>query len=323
MPSSCSFYMLPPPPRPPVTGKIPDRIICSTLVFFSFPTNCLHLCSSLVVPSLSALFVPTCTNIDPAWLCPNVFSNLSVTCSIHAPRRQTTTSSPLLNVLSVFRKMESPINTLSVLNAPLNHCLRVTLTFCIYLVVDFSTFSVVPFPLPLFFLSPSLLLTSLSAHLLSHPFFPSSFLLSYELLSSPVPLFPFFSTVTFSPVTFLHVMFSVVLSPSVFLALALPTLNHLSSYFLSLHCCFRPVSLSSLSIPSVSFVILISIPFTIPVSLANSAVRHSTFQHPLHWKVKSSSIVSDHDFIHPDKAKPTMVTHQEPPCNHLVFRKTV
>ncbi|KAK2149581.1 hypothetical protein NP493_2956g00011 [Ridgeia piscesae] len=28
-------------PLPPITGKIPERIIFSTLVFFSFPTNCL------------------------------------------------------------------------------------------------------------------------------------------------------------------------------------------------------------------------------------------------------------------------------------------
>ena len=102
----------------PITGKIPERIICSTVVFFSFPTNCLYLCSILVFPSLSALFVPICTNIDNHWSCSNVFSTLSVTCSILAPGRQTTTYSPLLNVLSVFRKMGSPINTRSVLNAP-------------------------------------------------------------------------------------------------------------------------------------------------------------------------------------------------------------
>ncbi|KAK2185267.1 hypothetical protein NP493_241g05032 [Ridgeia piscesae] len=28
-------------PLPPITSMIPERIICSTIVFFSFPTNCL------------------------------------------------------------------------------------------------------------------------------------------------------------------------------------------------------------------------------------------------------------------------------------------
>ena len=84
-------------PLPPITGKIPERIICSILVFFSFPINCLYLCTILVVPSQSALFVPKCTNIDPPWPCPNVLSTFSVTCCILAPGRQTT-SSPLLNV---------------------------------------------------------------------------------------------------------------------------------------------------------------------------------------------------------------------------------
>ena len=80
------------------TGNIPERIICSTLVFFSFPTNCLYLCTILVVPSLSALFVPTGTNVDPPWPCPSVFSTRSVTGSTLAPGRQTT-SFPLLSTL--------------------------------------------------------------------------------------------------------------------------------------------------------------------------------------------------------------------------------
>ena len=105
-------------PLPLITGKIPDSTICSTLVFFSVSVNSLYLFTILVVPSLSALFVPTYTSIDPPWPCPNTFSTRSVTCSILPPERQTTTYSPLLNVLSVFCKMESPINTLSVLNAP-------------------------------------------------------------------------------------------------------------------------------------------------------------------------------------------------------------
>ena len=50
-------------------------------------------------------------------------------------------TSPLLNGLSLFHKMESPINTVSVLNTPsIKPC-------CIYMVVDFypAAFSVVPF----------------------------------------------------------------------------------------------------------------------------------------------------------------------------------
>ena len=111
---------------------------------------------------------------------------------------------------------------------------------------------------------------------------------------------PSFSTVTFSPDTFLHVMFSVLLSPFVFLVITLPPLSLLSSSFLSLHCSFQPLSLSSLSIPSVYLVIFISIPFTISVNLAISAVRQFTFQHPKHWKVNPSSIVSAQDFPHSD-----------------------
>ena len=89
-------------PLPSITGKIPERIICSILVFFSFPPNCLYFRTILVVPSLSALFIPTCINIDPPWPRPNMFSIRSLTCSILAPGRQTTTYSPLLNVLSVY-----------------------------------------------------------------------------------------------------------------------------------------------------------------------------------------------------------------------------
>ena len=122
----------------------------------------------------------------------------------------------------------------------------------------------------------------------------------------------------YSPVAFPQAMYSVVLSPFVFLALALYLLNLLSSSYLSLHCSFRPLSLSSFSIPSVSLVILISIPFTIPVSLANSAVRHYTFQHPMHWKVKYSSIVSAHDFTHPDKAKSTNCGNGHTPSASLL-----
>ena len=78
-----------------------------------FPTNFLYICTILVIPSLSALLVYTCTGIDPPWPCPNVFSTRLVTCSILAPGRQITCST-LYNVLFIFRKMESPIHTIYV-----------------------------------------------------------------------------------------------------------------------------------------------------------------------------------------------------------------
>ena len=51
----------------------------------------------------------------------------------------------------------------------------------------------------LFFLLPSLLLTSLSTHLLSLSLFPSSFLMSHERLSSLVPLSHHPSLLSLSP----------------------------------------------------------------------------------------------------------------------------
>ena len=166
-----------------------------------------------------------------------------------------------------------------------------------------------PFPLPLSLLS-LLFLSFLPLFFCHHPCYSLPFghiysrsLSSLHLSSCRIylPLVPpSFSTVTFSPVTFLHVMFSVVLSPFVFLAMTLPPLSLLYSSVLSLHCSFRP-----LSIPFVSLVILVSIPFIISVSLANSAVRQSTFQHPKHWNVNPSSVVSYQDFLHPDTAKST------------------
>ena len=72
-------------PLPLITGEIPERIICSNLVFFCVSTNSLYNCTILIVPSLSALFGPICTNIDPTWPCPNTLSTRSVTCSILAP----------------------------------------------------------------------------------------------------------------------------------------------------------------------------------------------------------------------------------------------
>ena len=87
---------------PPVTGKRPERIICSTRIFLLFPTNTLHFCTILVVPSMSSLLVLICTRRDPPWSCPNMFYILSVTCSILAPGRKTTISSPLICVLLFF-----------------------------------------------------------------------------------------------------------------------------------------------------------------------------------------------------------------------------
>ena len=158
---------------------------------------------------------------------------------------------------------------------PLDHCFTVAPPFCISLVADFSpaAFSVVPF-FPVSFLPVIVLVidfrlvTSTLTSFLPFVFPPVA---STYLISCPlVP--PSFSTVTFFPVTFLHVMFPVVLSPFVFLAISLPPL---------------------------------SIPFTISVSLANSDVRQSIFQHPKHWNVNPSSVISDQVFRHPDTAKST------------------
>ena len=92
----------------PNTGTIPDKMICPTLACFVFFSRFLYFSTIAVVPSLSALFVPMCTSIDPPSPLPMIFSTLSVTCSILAPGKQTTTSSPLLNIVSVFRTIESP-----------------------------------------------------------------------------------------------------------------------------------------------------------------------------------------------------------------------
>ena len=44
-------------PLPPGTGEIPERIIILPIIFSSFPTNSLHFCIILVVPSMSSLIV--------------------------------------------------------------------------------------------------------------------------------------------------------------------------------------------------------------------------------------------------------------------------
>ena len=73
-----------------------------------------------VVPSLSTLFVPTCTKTDPPLPEPTMFSTLSIIASILAPGKQTTTSSPLFKTLSVFLTIGSPTNTLALLLTPLS-----------------------------------------------------------------------------------------------------------------------------------------------------------------------------------------------------------
>ena len=78
----------------PNTGKIPDKIICPTLACFVFFRRFLYFSTIAVVPSLSALFVPMCTSMDPPFPLPMIFSTLSVTFYILAPGRQTTMSSP-------------------------------------------------------------------------------------------------------------------------------------------------------------------------------------------------------------------------------------
>ena len=78
-------------PLPPIIGTIRERIICLTITFLSVPTNSLHFCTVLGVPSMSSLIIPLCPSTAPPWPCLNRFSILSVTW-------QTTTSSPLLCV---------------------------------------------------------------------------------------------------------------------------------------------------------------------------------------------------------------------------------
>ena len=92
----------------PNTGKIPDKMICPILACFVFFSRFLYFSSIAVVPSLSALFVPMCASMDPPFPLHMISSTLSVTCSILAPGKQTTMSSPLLNLISVFRTIESP-----------------------------------------------------------------------------------------------------------------------------------------------------------------------------------------------------------------------
>ena len=102
----------------PNTGKIPNMMISPTLACFVFFSSFLFFSTIAVVPSLSVSFVPTCTSIVPPFPLPMTFSTLSVTCSILAPGKHNTTSSPLLSLASVFRMIESPTLVLVLLLMP-------------------------------------------------------------------------------------------------------------------------------------------------------------------------------------------------------------
>ena len=80
----------------PNTGNIPDKI-CPTLGCFVFFSRFLYFSTIAVVPSLSALFVPMCTSMDPPFPLPMICSTLSVTCSILAPGQHTTTGGTILS----------------------------------------------------------------------------------------------------------------------------------------------------------------------------------------------------------------------------------
>ena len=74
-------------PRLPITGRIPERITCSTHIWFSVLTNCLYFLTMAVVPSLSTLFFPTYTKTDPTLArTHNVFYTLSY-CLYFVPRQ--------------------------------------------------------------------------------------------------------------------------------------------------------------------------------------------------------------------------------------------
>ena len=80
-------------PLPLITGKIPERNL-----FNSCLLQCLYQLSISLYYSGCSLPVcivrPYMYSYRPPLACPNTFSTRSVTCSILAPGRQTTTSSP-------------------------------------------------------------------------------------------------------------------------------------------------------------------------------------------------------------------------------------
>ena len=62
----------------PHTGNIPDKMICPNLACFVFFSSFLYFSTIAVVPSLSVLFVPTCTSMVPPFPLPMIFSTLSL-----------------------------------------------------------------------------------------------------------------------------------------------------------------------------------------------------------------------------------------------------
>ena len=94
----------------PNIGRIPDMIICPALACFVIFSRCLYFSTIAFVPSSNVLFVPTCTSMVPPFPLHMIFSTLSpsVICSILAPGKHTTMSSPLLNLVSVILTIESP-----------------------------------------------------------------------------------------------------------------------------------------------------------------------------------------------------------------------
>ena len=58
----------------PHTGNIPDKMICPNLACFVFFSSFLYFSTIAVVPSLSVLFVPTCTSMVPPFPLHTIFS---------------------------------------------------------------------------------------------------------------------------------------------------------------------------------------------------------------------------------------------------------
>ena len=128
-------------PLPPIIGNIPDNTICPIRASLSVLINLLYLPMMADVPSLSALFVPTCTRtappVPPPMTCP-AFSAIS---STFAPGRHTVMSSPLFTILSTFLMMESPINTRAFLAFPCDTTSAKLLSCCTLLVCPLSLIS--------------------------------------------------------------------------------------------------------------------------------------------------------------------------------------
>ena len=163
-----------------------------------------------VVPSLSMLFVPTCTKTNPPLPESTMFSTLSVIASILAPGKQTTTSSPLFKTLSVFLTIESPTNTLALILTP-------SITFC-PAAMSFSSR----------LLSGSLSLINLS------PFPPVAWLTCAPVPFPPVSLTPITLTIVSFPPPTPSLLSPPLLFPSIHLS-SLPFLSFSSPFILSLY----------------------------------------------------------------------------------------